>query len=188
MKSASHGLPFSAPAARGVHGVFQVNNHFEAAVLQARDGFVRHAEVLVRRRLQREHHIQQTRFDHQHRDRNALLVAENELHVGPFAHLGSAPARSAKERQLHGLGVDGVESGRQVADKLVGARKTDFGIVHAKGRHALQKADSDGHGNLQVRLLQPVPKARVKDFDFSSGFRHSFVHPSLGVSVNSRLL
>ena len=129
-----------APAARGIHGVFQINNHFKAIVLQARDGFVRHEQVLFRRRLQREHHIQQPRFHHQHCDRNTLLVAENDLHVGPLAHLGSAPARSAKERQLHRLGVNGVESGRQVADKLVGAGKTDFGIVHAEGPHALKKA------------------------------------------------
>jgi hypothetical protein len=53
--------------------------------------------------------------------------------------------------------------------------------VDAKGRHALKKADSDGHGNLQVRLLQPVPEARVKYLDSSCGFRHSLLHLCLNV-------
>ena len=40
--------------------------------------------------------------------------------------------------------VERTERAGQVADKLIGARKSDLRIVHAKAAHALQQADAIG--------------------------------------------
>ena len=102
-----------------------------------------------------------------------MLVAEDELHIGPFLDFGAAAARSPEQSQLHRAGIDGIESVGQVADKQVGAGKPDLRVVHTEGSHPLQEQDGVGHRDLEVRLLQAVAKAGVEQLDFSDRvFRH----------------
>jgi len=64
-------------------------------------------------------------------------------------------------------GRHGDRGGSQIGDKLVGAGKTDLGIVNAKGCHLPQQVDGVGHGDVDIRLLQAIAQAGVEDFDFS---------------------
>ena len=101
------GIAVLAPAAAGVHGVLEIDDHFEAVRLQAVDGLPRHQQIFFGRGFERALHVEQARLDHDDGDGNAALVAEDELHVGPLFDLGAAAARAAKESQLHGAGIDG---------------------------------------------------------------------------------
>ena len=62
-------------------------------------------------------------------------------------------------------GVDGVERAGEVGDELVGAGEADLRVAHAEGGHALQKQHGVGHRDLEVRLLQAVAQAGVKELD-----------------------
>ena len=147
--------------------MLQVHDHFQTVVLKPLDGFIGHQQVFFRRRLQGPHHIQQPGFDHHHRDRNPLLVAGDELHVGPIADLCAAAARSAEQSQLHGSRIRRLERVCQLTHKLVGSGKADLSIANAKGGHALQQPDGIGRGYIDVRLLHPVPKAGVEQLDLA---------------------
>ena len=92
-----------------------------------------------------------------------MLVADDELHVRPIFDFGAAAARTAEERETHRAGFDGVERGGQIGDKLVGAGKTDLRVTHAECGHALQEQDGVGHRDLELRLLQAVAQAGVKE-------------------------
>ena len=168
------------PAATGVHGVFQVHNHFQTALLKVLNGLIGHAQILFRRGLQRHLNIEQPGFDDDNGRWNAAFVGGHELRVWPILNPRAAAARSAEQSQLHRAGVGGVESAGQVADKLVCAGEADFGVVDAEGGHVLQQADGIRHGDVDLRLLHPVPKACIEDLDLS-GFR--FLHLSLRLVV-----
>ncbi len=155
-----------AASAGGVHGVFQVDEDFEAVILKALDGFRRHAQVLFRGGFEGTLDIQEPRFDHHHGDGYALLVADHELDVGPVFDAGAAAARAAKQSQFHRTCWNRAESLGEVGDKLIGSGKADLGIVNAKAGHALQKADRVGNGDVEIGLLHAVAQAGVEDLDF----------------------
>ena len=164
-------------AAGGVHGVLKVHDHFKAAVFKALDGFVGHQQVFFRRGFERLENIQQSGFDDDDGDGNARLVADHELRVGPVLDLRAATARPAEESQLHRSGVYRMKSGGQVCDELIGAGKTDLGIVDAKDGHVLQEADGIGHGDVDIGLLQPVAETGVEELDFYGfNYLHWFLH------------
>ena len=151
-----------APSATRVHRVLQVHNHFQSVILQAGNRFACHQQMLFRRRLQALAHIQQPRLHHHHTHRNTSPVLQHKLHIGPILHPGSAAPRTPEQSQLHRARIHIGQGFRQLAYKLVRARKTNLGIAHAKGRHPLQQAHSVRCGNLQVRLLQPITQAGIK--------------------------
>ena len=128
------------------------------------------------RDAQRALDVEQPRLDHDHRNGNAPLVAQDELHIGPIFNLGAAAARAPEEGQLHRACIDIGEGAGEVADKLVRAGESDLGVVHAEGRHALQQEHGIGHRDLQIRLLHAVAETGVEDLDLSDGlFRHLFL-------------
>ena len=94
-----------------------------------------------------------------------MLVADDELDVRPIVDFGTAPSRTAEECETHSAGVDGVERGSKVADELVGAGKANLRVTHSECGHALQEQHSVGDRDLEVRLLQPVAQAGVKELD-----------------------
>ncbi len=122
-------------------------------------------QIFFGRGFERPLHVEQARLDHHHGDGNAALVADDELDIGPVFDLGAAAARAAEERQLHCAGVDGVERGGQIGDKLVGAGEADLRVAHAECRHALKQEHGVGHGDFEVRLLQTVAQAGVEQLD-----------------------
>ena len=175
-KLVAAGIAVFAAAALRVHGVLEIDDHLKAVRLQVVDGLPRHAQIFFRAHAERALDIEQPRLDHDDRNGNAPLVAQDELHIGPIFNLGAASARAPEEGQLHRAGIDIGESAGQVADKVVGAGESDLGIVHAESRHALQQEHGIGHRDLQIRLLHAVAETGVEDLDFSDGlFRHLFL-------------
>ena len=62
---------------------------------------------------------------------------------------------------------------RQIADELVRPGKADLRVVDAKRSHPLQQANRAGYGDVEVWLLQPIPKTSIEQLDFSgSGVLH----------------
>ncbi len=165
MNSASHGVAVFAAAAIGVHGVLEIDENFEAVLLQAVDGLPRHEQILFGRCFERAFHVEQPRLDDDDRGGNPVLVAEDELHIGPILDLGTAAARAPEESQPHGAGVDGFERAGEVGDELVGAGESNLRVTHAEGGHPLQKQHGVGHRDLEVRLLHAVAQAGVKKLD-----------------------
>ena len=164
-----------AAAATGVHGVLQIDDHFQAVVVQAGDGFAGHEEVFFRRSLQRHQDIEQPGFDDDDGHGNPPFVPHHELYVGPLLDFGTAAAGSAEQGQFHGPGIDRVQSGRQILHEPVGAGKADLGIADAKDGKTLQQADGIGHGDVDIRLLQAVAEAGIEKLDLSGfAFRHVF--------------
>ena len=94
-------------------------------------------------------------------------MANDELDVGPFLDFCAVTPCASKERELHRPRVDRSESPGQVFNKQVGAREANLRKVHSKRAHALQKQYCVGHGDFEIGLLQPVPKARVEQLDCS---------------------
>ena len=118
-----------------------------------------------------------------------FLLADDELHVGPFRDFGAAAAGSAEQGQFHGARIGRMESGGQIRCKLVGAGKADFSIADAEGGHALQKAHGIGYGNLDIRLLHSVAKTGIKQLDFSgSSFLHFCLFPMVKMFFASLFL
>ena len=69
------GIAIFAATAEGVHGVLEVDEDFEAVVLEARDGLVGHPQIFFRRGLEGLGDVEQTGLDDDDRNRDALLVA-----------------------------------------------------------------------------------------------------------------
>ena len=75
------------------------------------------------------------------------------------------PRERPKERETHRAGFNGVERAGQIGDKLVGAGEADLRVTHAECGHALQEQDGVGHRDLELRLLQTIAQAGVKELD-----------------------
>ena len=144
---------------------FEADNHLEPVVVQVRDRLPRHQQVLFRRRLQRVRNVQQPRFHHHHSHRNALCVLYHNLRVGPLPEIAAAAPRPAEQSQLHRSRIHRTQGACQVANKLVCPGKPNLRVADAKLAHALEQADGVGHGDVEVRLLQAVAQAGVKQFD-----------------------
>ena len=162
-----------APAAISVHSVLKIDDDFQAVVLQAGDGFMRHEQVFFWRGFEGANDIEQPGFDDENGNGDAPLSGYDEFHVGPFADACAAAAGSAEEGQLHCTGVDGIESGGEAGNELVRAGKADLRVAQAEGSHALQEQHGVGHRDLEVRLLQAIAQAGVKDLDL---WRGVFLH------------
>ena len=113
--------------------------------MQAFDRLPRHSQVFFGSGFERVHHIKQARLDHHYSHGDAVALIENEAHVGPIFHFHAAAARAAEEGQLHAAGVDAADRAAQIAHQLIGAGKTDLGILDAKSSHALQQHHRVGH-------------------------------------------
>ena len=125
-------LAVFATAEIGIHGVLKVHNHFKVIVLQEGDGLAGHEQVFFRRCLQGPCDVKKPGFDDDDGNGDVLLVADDELRVGPVLHFGSTAAGPPEQSQLHCPGVDGRKGAREIADKLVGAGEADLGIGNAK--------------------------------------------------------
>ena len=93
-------------ATGGVQCVLEIDEDFEAVLLQVINRLACHAQVLFRRGLKRPGDIEQARLNHDDRDRNAVLVAEHELRVGPVSHLNAAATGATEKGEASCAGVD----------------------------------------------------------------------------------
>jgi hypothetical protein len=169
------GDPVFPSAAGCVHGVFQIDNDFEAVVLQLRDGFGSHPQSVFGSAFERARYIEEPGFDDHNSDRDALPVTEHELKIGPLFDSCAAPSCPAEESQLHRSRIDRSQSEGQVADKLVCACESDLGVVNAKGRHPLQEPDGVGHGDLNIGLLQAIAEAGVEELYPSRAWSRAYL-------------
>src|ERR1700734_4192435 len=121
-----------------------------------------HEKIFFGSDTERAFDIEKTRLDDDDRNRDAVLMAHDELQIRPILNLRPAAARAAKKRELHAVGIDRSARSGQVRDKLIGAGKADLRIAHAKARHALQEHHSIRYRDFEVGLLQPVTQAGIE--------------------------
>ena len=164
-KIAAAGIAIFTAAATGIHGVLEIDEDFKAVLLQKIDGLAHHEQIFFESGFERALHVEQTRLDDDHGGGDAVLVADDELDIRPILDFRTAAARTPEECEAHGAGVDGFESRGQIGDELVSSGKADLRVAHAESRHALQEQNGIGHRDFELRLLQSVAQAGIKELD-----------------------
>ena len=101
-KIAAARIAVFAAAATGVHSVLEIDEDFESLLLQIIDSLAHHREILFERSFERALHVEQARLDDDDGDGNAVLVADDELQVGPIFDFGRRGR--ANGRRVRGAG------------------------------------------------------------------------------------
>ncbi len=165
-----------AAAAVGIHGVLEVDDDFQAVVLEAGDGLPGHEQVFFGRGFEGLEDVEEAGLDDQDGDRDAVLAGDDELDVCPVLDAGATAAGTAEEGQLHCSGVGGIERGGEAGDEVVGAGETNLRVVDAEGGHALEQADGGGQGDIDIGLLHSVAQTGFKQLDlWRACLGHRFV-------------
>ena len=126
--------------------VLEIDNHLKAVVLQAIDRLPRHAQIFFGSGFERVHHIKQARFDYHysHGDAVALMVRMNCTSGQSSTFVPRPRVRPKRASFMPPVSMPPAAP-RQIAHQLVGAGKTDLGIIDAKSAHALQQHHRVGH-------------------------------------------
>ncbi len=77
--------------------MLEIDEDFKPVLLQAVDGLPDHKQIFFERGFKRALHIEQARFDDDDGGRNAVLVADDELQVGPVFNFHATAARTAEQ-------------------------------------------------------------------------------------------
>ena len=147
-----------------VEEMLRVENDFQPAALQKRDGFADHRQILFQRRLQRGVHVEVPRLAYQRGRFGAGIQKSEQIRV---LLADGVLAAGAAERDELGPQVQIPRPAEKLGVFHVAARNAAFNIMNAQGVQFFGDFDLVLYGQADPFPLGSVPQRRVVDADGS---------------------